>query len=99
MVASGDGVEDDARVAHQRFHGPLLGVEETHKAVAVLDERFEVGEGGVDLFPTPVNPHGKGLLPYLERAARLRIERGEDAVERDRRFDLAVRQLASIAQI
>jgi hypothetical protein len=76
----------------------LLGVEDFDEPLAVFGERFELREGGVDLFAATVDRFAERLLPDLELAPRLRVERLQDAVERHRVFDLAVGQATVVGQ-
>ncbi len=50
------------------FDRPFLLVEQRHELVGVFDERFELGEGRVDLFAAAVDPDRDRLLPDLEVA-------------------------------
>ena len=67
--------------------------------VGVFDERFERREVGVDLFPAPVDPVRDRLLPDLEVSrASCGSSADEDVVERHRRFDVGVGELAVVGQ-
>ena len=89
VVAFGERVEDDARVVDDRAHRAFLGGEDREQLVGLFDERFELGEGRVDLFAAAVVGRGGRLLPLFEGGALARLQRREDVVERHRRFDLA----------
>ncbi len=89
VVAFGERVEDDARVVDHRAHRAFLRGEDREQLVGLLDERFELGEGRVDLFAAAVVGRRGRLLPLFEGGALARLQRREDVVERHRRFDLA----------
>ena len=98
-VASGERVEHHACVVNHGPHRALLRGQHLDQLVAVFGERLQVREPGVDLFAASVDAFRERLLPDLEGTARLRIEGRQDAVERHRRFDLAVRQLGTVREV
>ena len=58
-----------------------------------------VAKRGVDLFPAPVRaPAAWDCIHTWKAAPRLGVEQGQDVVERHRRFDLAVGELAAVGQ-
>ena len=98
-VASRQRVEDDARVVDHGAQRAFLGGEDADERVGVFGERLQVGQRGVDFFAAPVDAFRERLLPDFPGRARLRVERFQNSVERDRAFDLAVGQLAVIRQV
>ena len=99
VVAFGERVEHFAGVLdHRTRQRAFLGGEDADQLVGVFDERLQLGEAGVDLFAAAGDPFRERLHPDLEVPARLGVERGQDVVERHRRFDLALGQPAAVGQ-
>ena len=99
VVAAGQRVEHHARVVHERAHRAFLGVEDRHQLAGAFDERFELGEGRVDLFSAAVDALRERLLPDREVASGLRVERRQDVVERHLRLDVPVCELVAVGEV